>query len=98
MRKIISQGETLRLYIDYTDIETGIPTDPSALSAAIRRPDGSVDTLVFPHTDFQQVTTGSYFVRILGDQQGTYHYSITALVSLNDTDIRDGKFDVEATM
>lgn len=95
MRKIIQQGETLRLYVGYNDIETGAPLDPVSLSVLVVRPDKTTQTITYPHIDIVKIVVGDYFIRILGTQVGTWRYKINAQLNVNDIDVRDGKFDVE---
>lgn len=98
MRKIIQQGETLRLYLPYADIDTGEPVDPISLVCSVLAPDGTTQTITYPHADFVKEEQGSFFVRIAGTQVGTHAYAITAQVSVTDTDVRNGKFDVESKL
>lgn len=97
MRRIIDYGETLRLYVDYTDIDSGEAVDPLSLSVEFRMPDGTTDTMAYPDTDFVRLALGSYFIRKQGILSGTHHYKITAALTIDgDADVRIGKFDVEA--
>jgi len=98
MRKIIESGETLRLYVDYTDVDTGEFIDPVSLVCTVRSPDGVDTPIVYPEPDFVKVAVGQYFIRILGNQVGTWRYRITAPINANDIDVRDGKFDVEPSL
>jgi hypothetical protein len=97
MRKIIETGETLRLYLDYTDIDSGADIDPLVLSASYTSPDGVETEIDYPSDNFVRESAGHYFVRINAIQSGTYTYRITAQTSLLDIDVRDGKFDSEPT-
>lgn len=97
MRRIVDYGETLRLYVDYADIDTGEPTDPISLAVEFRLPDNTVETMSYPHVDFVRTAQGSYFIRKQGSMGGTHHYKITAALSIQgDDDVRTGKFDVES--
>lgn len=95
MRKIIELGESLRLYVPYDDGDTGEPLDPLSLVCTHRLPDGSVETITYPEADFVREVAGSYFIRLWGLQIGTHAYRIEAQVNISDTDVRNGKFDVE---
>lgn len=97
MRRIIDYGETLRLYVDYTDIDSGEPVDPISLSVEFRLPDDTTETIAYPHADFVRVAQGSFFIRKQGVDPGTHHYKITAALTIDgDADVRIGKFDVES--
>ena len=95
MRAIIQQGETIRLYSDYIDVDSGDPFDPLSLTCTFKKPDGVQTIVTYPNTNFVKETVGTFFVRILGDMIGTWSYRITATINANDIDIRTGRFDVE---
>lgn len=95
MKKIIQVGETLRLYLPYADVDTGVPIDPLVLSCTMVQPSGSIINIVYPESDFVRESEGQYFVRLSGVQIGTHSYMISAQLSADDFDVRSGKFDVE---
>jgi hypothetical protein len=98
MRKIIELGETLRLYLPYFDVDTGAAVDPLSVTATFRKPDSTLDVVTYPDTDFVRESAGFYFIRVLGDQIGTWRYQVVAQINANDRDVRDGKFDVEPSL
>ena len=98
MKQVIQQGETIRLYVSYNDIDTGEAVDPFSLSCTIVQPDATNVVIVYPATDFVQESTGNFFVRFLGVQIGTHNYVITAQIGASDFDVRNGKFDVEEVL
>lgn len=98
MKSIIQLGETLRLYLNYTDVDTGAPIDPPVLTCSVRKPDSTVEVITYPDANFTREDVGSFFVRVLGDQIGTWRYRIYAQTSINDFDVRDGIFDVEPSL
>jgi hypothetical protein len=98
MRKIIETGETIRLYLAYTDIDTGVALDPSTLSCVVKNPDATLTTISYPSVDFVRESAGFYFIRIPAVQAGTHAYKITAVFPSGDIDIRDGKFDSEPSL
>lgn len=98
MRKIIDLGETLRLYTEYEDVNTGDAIDPPVLTCMFKRPDETVETLTYPHADLVREAPGRYYVRLEGTQIGTWYYRIYAEINADDKDVRDGKFDVEPSL
>ena len=98
MRKIVEQGETLRLYLSYTDVDTGEPVDPLALTCTTQKPDGSTAVLTYPHANFVREAMGEFFIRVLCDAAGTWRYRVYAETSVLDKDVREGKFDVEPVL
>jgi hypothetical protein len=98
MRKIIETGETLRLYLAYTDIDSGAALDPSTLVCVVSNPDDTLTTITYPSVDFVREAAGFYFIRISAAQSGTHAYKITAVFASGDIDIRDGKFDSEPSL
>lgn len=98
MRKIIETGETLRLYLAYTDIDSGVPLDPSTMVCTVKAPDSTLSTISYPSADFVRESAGFYFIRIPAVQAGTHAYKITAVFPSGDIDIRDGKFDSEPSL
>src|SRR5574338_1310323 len=95
MRKIIQAGESLRLYLTYDDIETGAALDPSALTCSVRQPDDTLVPIEYPSADFVREGPGAYFLRVRTTMPGTHAYRVIADFPAGDTDIREGKFDVE---
>lgn len=98
MRKIVEVGETLRLYLPYTDINTGLPVDPPVITATVRNPDGSEAGYLYPSANFIREAEGVYFLRVPAPMRGTYRYEVTASFNSGDVDIRGGKFDAELVM
>lgn len=98
MRKIIQLGESLRLYTDYFDLDTSAAIDPTLLTFTLKRPDNTVETYTYPHTNIVRVAPGEYFIRYLSDQIGTHSYNLFAQLNVDESDVRVGKFDVEPVL
>lgn len=98
MRKIIEAGETLRLYINYNDVDTGVALDPASIVATIREPDGVEYDVTYPSVNFVREQTGSYFLRVQTTIAGTHAYSVLANFASGDIDVREGKFDSEPSL
>lgn len=98
MRKIVEVGETLRLYLAYNDIDTGVPIDPAFITATVKNPDATEALIEYPSANFIREGTGAFFVRIPTTMRGTHRYEIRAEFAAGDIDIRGGKFDAELVM
>lgn len=95
-RRIIALGATLRLNVSYADFQSGEPVDPSVIEFKMKKPDGTITTVVWP-TDgnpaFVQQATGDFFMRVSTTVEGTHHFRFRAVLG-DDVDVRNGAFDV----
>lgn len=73
-------GTTIRVWAEFKDPDTKDPLDPNSVEFRQRAPDATV-VPYFYGTDAEVVRTsiGVYYVRVLLDTEGTYHWKWIAL-------------------
>lgn len=88
------KGTTVRIFIDWTDPDTGVPIDPNTVEFKLREPDLTVLTYEYG-TDPEVVRTvaGTYYISVLLDQEGTYHWKWTGTGAINVSAVVPGDLD-----
>lgn len=70
------QGQTLVLTIQFT--VDGVLTDPTTVTARIRPPNIANEyTIAYPHASLTKLSTGTYQVKVLLNDDGNWIYGIT---------------------
>ncbi len=94
MTNVYDIGDQARVSAAFTLVSNGAAADPSAISCKVRKPDGTVTTLVYG-TDAALVkdSTGNYHADVTIDQFGRWFYRFTGTGSVIAAD--ELWFDVE---
>lgn len=72
-------GSMIRTTCTFTTID-GVIGDPGSVTVMITKPDGTVDSYVYP-TDITQVSTGVYSLEFMVDQAGVWEVEWIGAVS-----------------
>lgn len=68
-------GDGVKLHGDFTNPETGNPSDPiNPASCTVRKPDGTETIYTVADTEFTRLSTGIYICDIVVDQAGDWFY------------------------
>jgi hypothetical protein len=81
-------GDIARLRGTFDDVDTGNPLDQGTISAAVRKPDGSL--VNYATGSITHVSTGVYQIDVECDQVGDWSYKFTG-----DTDVATGAIYVK---
>lgn len=85
-RVIYGTGEIVRARVTYTDPDTGLVTDPIAVSVVVRQPNGTKTTYVYGvDPELTKVSIGLYQILITLSEDGTYKWKWTGTAASKAT-------------
>lgn len=89
-RKVFGNGTIIRAKVTFTDPDTKVVLDPSAVSVAVRAPDGTLTSLVYTvDASLVKTSVGVYYVLITLGSVGTWKWKWTGTAAQKSVVIYD---------
>ena len=78
VKKSYVKGSKPRLTVEFSSPDTGDALDPLSVVLKVQDPSGNVVTYTYgTDAGFTKVETGSYYMRVLLDEGGTWEWTFT---------------------
>ncbi len=97
--KTFKLGDTVRVHVRWTDVDTDLPTEPAVVTLLIQLPDNTSYLLTYgTDPEIEHPSAGTYTYTLLTTQLGTYHWRWTAINGPDKSRVLEGSFDARTTV